>query len=103
MTCRKGGWKDHDNGRVVCRSLELRTGLGMIEDHNRLFPAIESGSDLVNDAMRSRSVLVLGCVLFALGARLCVGRESRAKPPALAPEPGSSAPSQRPVSHDPPR
>jgi hypothetical protein len=103
MTCRKGGWKDHDNGRVVCRSLELRTALGMIEDHNRLFPATESGSGLVNDAVRSRSVLVLGCVLFALGALLCVGKESRAKPPALAPEPGSSATSQRPVSHDPPR
>jgi hypothetical protein len=103
MTCRKGGWKDHDNGRVVCRSLELRTALGMIEDHNRLLPATESGSGLVNNAMRSWSVLVLGCVLFALGALLCVGKESQAKPPALAPEPGSSATSQRPVSHDPPR
>jgi hypothetical protein len=75
----------------------------MIEDHNRLFPATESGSGLVNDAMRSRSVLVLGCVLFALGALLCVGKESRAKPPALAPEPGGSATSQRPAGQDPPR
>jgi hypothetical protein len=72
----KGGWKDHDNGRVVCRSLELRTALGMIEDHNRLLPATESGSGLVNDATWSRRVLVLGCVLFALGALLCVGKEA---------------------------
>src|SRR5215210_9515135 len=100
MTCRKGGWKDHDNGRVVCRSLELRTALGMMEDHNRLLAATESGSGLVNDAMRRRSVLVLSCVLVAL---LCVGKESRAEPPSLAPGPGGSVTSQRPASHDPPR
>src|SRR5215210_8941341 len=100
MTCRKGGWKDHDNGRVVCRSLELRTALGMMEDHNRLLAATESGSGLVNDAMRRRSVLVLSCVLVAL---LCVGKESRAEPPSLAPGPGGSVTSQRPTSHDPPR
>jgi hypothetical protein len=75
----------------------------MMEDHNRLFPATGSGSGLVNDAMQSRRVLVLGCVLFALGALLCVGKESRAEPPALASEPGGSATSQRPASQDPAR
>src|SRR5215213_9325767 len=75
----------------------------MMEDHNRLLPATESGSGLVNNAMRSRSVMVLGCVLVALGSLLCVGKESQAEPPAQAPEPGGSATSQRPAGHDPPR
>ncbi len=75
----------------------------MMEDHNRLLPATESGSGLVNYAMRSRGVLVLGCVLVTLGSLLCVGKESQAKPPARAPEPGGSAVSQRPAGHDPPR
>src|SRR5215218_21004 len=75
----------------------------MMEDHNSLLAATESGSGLVNDAMRRRSALVLVCVLVALGALFCVGKVSQAKPPALAPEPGGSATSQRPASHDPPR
>jgi hypothetical protein len=75
----------------------------MMEDHNRLLPATESGSGLVNVAMRCQSVLVLGCVLLALVALLCLGKESQAKPPALAPEPGGSTTTQRPASHDPPR
>src|SRR5215218_5314144 len=75
----------------------------MMEDHNRLLPATESESGLVNVAMRCQSVLVLGCVLLALVALLCSGKESQAKPPALAPEPGGSTTTQRPASHDPPR
>jgi hypothetical protein len=74
----------------------------MMEDHNRLLAAPESGSGPVNDAMRRRSALALGCVLVALGVLFCVGKESQAKPPALAPEPGGSAASHGPASQDAP-
>ena len=97
----KGGWKDHDNGRVVCRSLELMTALGMMEDHNRLLPSTESGSGLVNSAMRSRGVLGLICVLVALGSLLYVGNEAQAKPPDQTPQPGGKAASHGPTSQQP--
>ena len=97
----KGGWNDHDNGRVVCRSLELMTALGMMEDHNGLLPSTESGSSLVNSAMRSRGVLGLICGLVALGALLCAGNEARAKPPDQAPEPAGKAASHGPTSQQP--
>jgi hypothetical protein len=98
---RKGGWNDHDNGRVVCRSLELMTALGMMEDHNGLLPSTESGSGLVSSAMRSRGVLGLICVLVTLGALVCVGNEARAIPPDHTPEPAGKAASHGPTSQQP--
>jgi hypothetical protein len=86
---------------VVCRSLELMTALGMMEGHNRLLPATESRSGLMNVAMRNRGVLVLACVLVALSSLLCVGKESQAKQPGKAPKPGSPATSHQPPSHRP--
>ena len=97
----KGGWNDHDNGRVVCRSLELMTALGMMEDHNGLLPSTESGSGLVNNAMRSRGVLGLICVLAALGSLLCVGNEARAKPPDQTTQPAGKEASHGPTSQQP--
>ena len=82
---------------VVCRSLELMTALGMMEDHNRLLPATESRSGQGDVALRNRGVLVLTCVLVALGSLLCVGKESLAKQPGKAPSPGSPATSHRPA------
>jgi hypothetical protein len=32
FACKKVGWNFHDNGRVVCRSLELTTALGRVEN-----------------------------------------------------------------------
>jgi hypothetical protein len=98
----EGGCNDHDNGRVICRSLELMTALGMMEDHNRLLPATGSTSGSVSDATRNRGVLVLCCVLLALGSLLCAGKESQAAPPGKAPEPGGNAAAHRPTSQRPP-
>src|SRR5215210_7872844 len=78
------------------------TALGMMEDHNRLLPATESTSGSVNDATRNRGVLVLGCVLLALGSLLCAGKESQAAPPGKASEPGGNAAAHRPTSQRPP-
>ena len=86
---------------VVCRSLELMTALGMLEDHNRLLPATRSGSGPVSVAMRNRGVLVLTCFLVALGSSLCVGKESLAKQPLEAPKSGAFAPSDQPTSPRP--
>ena len=55
----------------------------------------------MSNATRNRGVLVLTCVLVALGSLLCVEKESLAKPPGKAPEPGGSATSHRPTSHRP--
>ena len=70
ITRRKVGRNSHDSGRVVCRSLELTTALGMVENHNRLLPSTESRSGPVNNAMRYRGVLVPTCVLVALDSPL---------------------------------
>src|SRR5215204_5917541 len=99
----KGGWNTTISAGVVCRSLELMSALGMMEDHNRLLPATESKSGLVNVAMRNRGVLVLTCFLVALGSLLCVGKESLAKQPdpapATRPDPAPRGPVDRgPVS-----
>ena len=51
----------------------------------------------MSNATRNRGVLVLTCVLVALGSLLCVEKESLAKPPGKAPEPGGSATSHRPA------
>lgn len=55
----------------------------------------------MNNALRNRGVLVLSCVLVALGSLLCVGKESSAKPPEQAPKPGGHATSQQPPSPQP--
>jgi hypothetical protein len=82
---------------VVCRSLDHKTALGIMEDHNRLLPATESRSGQANVAVRDRGVLVLACVLVALVSLLCLGKESLAKQPGKAPRPGSPATSHRPA------
>src|SRR5215211_9534917 len=86
---------------VVCRSLELMSALGMMEDHNRLLPATESKSGPANVAMRNRGVLVLTCFLVALGSLLCVGKEALAKQPVTAPKSGAYATSHRPTNSQP--
>src|SRR5215211_7323446 len=97
----KGGWNTTISAGVVCRSLELMSALGMMEDHNRLLPATESKSGLVNVAMRNRGVLVLTCFLVALGSLLCVGKESLAKQPDPAPKSDPYATSNRPMNSRP--
>ena len=97
----KGGWNTHDNGRMVCRSLEPMTALGMMEDHNKLLPSTEYGSGPSNNAMRNRGVLILSCVLVALGSLLCFGKESPAKQPDRMPKPGGQATSRQPTSPQP--
>src|SRR5919107_1562717 len=77
------------------------TALGMMEDHNRLLPSTESGSGLLNNAMRDRGVLILSCVLVALGSLLCAGKESLAKQPDRIPRPGDRATSHQPTSPRP--
>jgi hypothetical protein len=77
------------------------TALGMMEDHNRLLRSTESGSGPSNSALRDRGVLILSCVLVALGSLLCVGKESLAKQPDQTPKPGQ-APSHQPTSPQPP-
>jgi len=47
--------------------------------------------------MRNRGILVVICVLVALGSLLCLGRQSLAKQPARTPEPNGSAASFRPA------
>jgi hypothetical protein len=86
---------------VVCRSLELMTALGMLEDHNRLLLATKSVSGPVSVAVRNRGVLVLTCFLVALGSSLCVEKESLAKQPAEAAKSGAFATSDRPTSPRP--
>src|SRR5919112_2010005 len=73
------------------------TALGMMEDHNRLLPSAEYGSGPSSNAMQNRGVLILGCVLVALGSLLCVGKESLAKQPDQRPEPGDRAANHGPA------
>ena len=55
----------------------------------------------MNNAVRNRGVLALGCVLVALGSLLCFGKESPAKQPDQIPEPGTRATSHQPTSPQP--
>jgi hypothetical protein len=76
--------------------------LGTMEDNNGCHPATESTSGSAGDAMRDRGVVVLGCVLLALGSLLCLGKASQAKPPEPSGFAASHGPaSQRPTSSGP--